>query len=88
MMKNTLFQLLDSVQIVENIEDYHFVMKENCIRGNVMHHEKTLFQFILRINHIKFIIMNFGGVINGMQMIMQEILILIDYFLNNLIIYY
>jgi len=59
-------------------------MKENYIEENVILVEKILFQFILQINLTKSMTKKYGGVINGIQCIIEEILILVDDFLNSL----
>jgi hypothetical protein len=48
-------------------------MKENYIKENVTPQVKILYQFTLQINPIKFITKIFGGVINGMQWIIEWI---------------
>jgi len=63
-------------------------MKEISIKENVIFQVVILFQFIHQIKPIKYMTKKFGGVINGMLLIMEKSLILTKVFLNNLIVWW
>jgi len=85
--QNILFQLLLFVLIVENKEEELGEMKEIFTKENVILVGKILFPFIHLISLTKFMLKKFGGLINGMDLIMVVILIFLRVFLANLMHY-
>jgi hypothetical protein len=58
-------------------------MKEPFIDAVAIYAGKTWLLFILQISHIKYIVSNVYGAMDGIQPHMEKILILIGHFLNN-----
>jgi hypothetical protein len=79
------FQLQNFVQIVDSKEDLVLEMKEIYIKEIVMQRGNKLFLFIHRIRILKFMIQKLGGVIVGMHLIIELILIFEKVFFDNLV---
>jgi hypothetical protein len=82
--KNMQFRVRHIVRNVGSKEGWHGGMRESCIEGSVLRVERELFRFIRKISLIKFMIKKSDEAINGVQWIIDLVLILVKSFQSSL----